>query len=115
MCRKFFFQLWTEEIVKLAYNINQMNLSTSRFLEKAHTRITLMTDKNDKISVKNIIKMFAQNKDDRKKVEKALEAAGMPSGKSDALSLQKFTFEDFFNFYKHLTMRTEVERIFEQM
>lgn len=59
--------------------------------------------------------MFAQNKEDRKKVEKALETAGLPSGKNDALSLQKFTFEDFFNFYKHFTLRTEVERIFEEM
>lgn len=74
-----------------------------------------MTDKNDKIPVKNIIKMVTQNKDDRKKVERALEAAGLPCGKNDALPVQKFSFEDFFNFYKHLTMRTEVDKIFEQL
>lgn len=109
------FQLWTEEMVKLAYNLNQMNLSATRFLLKAHTKLTLQQDKNDKIPVKNITKMFAQNKDDRKKVEKALDAAGFPSGKNDALSIQRFSFEDFFNFYKNLTMRTEVEKIFEEM
>jgi len=29
----------------------------------------------------SIIKMFAQNKDDRKRVEKALDISGFPSGK----------------------------------
>jgi len=34
---------------------------------------------------------------------------------NDALSLQKFQFEDFFNFYKSLTHRVEVEKIFEEL
>lgn len=32
-------------------------------------------------SVCSIVKMFAQNKDDRKRVEKALDISGFPSGK----------------------------------
>jgi phosphatidylinositol phospholipase C beta len=90
--------------------------------------------------------LFAQNREDRKRVEKALDISGLPSGKvrkscdpsivtfnsrigllytviyvclslfqNDALSLQKFQFEDFFNFYKSLTHRVEVEKIFEEM
>lgn len=59
--------------------------------------------------------MFAQNKDDRKKVEKALDISGLPSGKNDTISVEKFQFEDFFNFYKNLTQRTEVEKVFSEM
>ncbi|XP_025162258.1 1-phosphatidylinositol 4,5-bisphosphate phosphodiesterase classes I and II isoform X4 [Harpegnathos saltator] len=106
-------QHWTEQLFQLAYNLIQLNTSTTMFLLKAHTKLTLTADKSEKIPVKNIIKMFAQNKDDRKRVEKALDISGFPSGKSDVVPLQKFQFEDFFNFYKSLTQRTDVEKVFE--
>lgn len=63
----------------------------------------------------SIIKVFAQNKEDRKKVEKALDISGLPSGKNDTISVEKFQYEDFFNFYKNLTQRTEVEKVFSEM
>lgn len=59
--------------------------------------------------------MFASNKDDRRRVEKALDMSGLPSGKGDTLHLSKFQFEDFFNLYKNLIQRTEVEKIFDEM
>lgn len=59
--------------------------------------------------------MFTQNKEDRKRVEKALDISGFPSGKNDVISLQKFQFEDFFNFYKSLTQRSDVEKVFERI
>lgn len=59
--------------------------------------------------------MFTQNKEDRKRVEKALDISGLPSGKNDTISAEKFQFEDFFNFYKNLTQRAEVEKVFNEM
>ncbi|KAG7213901.1 hypothetical protein KM043_003103 [Ampulex compressa] len=106
-------QHWTEQLFQLAYNLTQLNTSTIMFLQKAHTKLTLAADKAGKIPVKNITRMFAQNKEDRKRVEKALDISGFPSGKSDVISLQKFQFEDFFNFYKSLTQRSDVEKVFE--
>ncbi|XP_076239602.1 phospholipase C at 21C isoform X1 [Calliopsis andreniformis] len=108
-------QHWTEQIFQLAYNLTLLNTSTTMFLQKAHTKLTLTADKSEKIPVKNIIRMFAQNKEDRKRVEKALDISGFPSGKNDVISLQKFQFEDFFNFYKSLTQRTDVEKVFESI
>ncbi|XP_076174145.1 phospholipase C at 21C isoform X2 [Ptiloglossa arizonensis] len=108
-------QHWTEQIFQLAYNLTLLNTSTTMFLQKAHTKLTLTADKSEKIPVKNIIKMFAQNKEDRKRVEKALDISGFPSGKNDVISLQKFQFEDFFNFYKSLTQRSDVEKVFESI
>ncbi|CAB0043893.1 unnamed protein product [Trichogramma brassicae] len=59
--------------------------------------------------------MFTQHKDDRKRVEKALESTGHSVGKNDSIPIQKFQFEDFFTFYKALTQRTDVEKIFDQL
>ncbi|XP_043266529.1 1-phosphatidylinositol 4,5-bisphosphate phosphodiesterase classes I and II isoform X2 [Venturia canescens] len=106
---------WTDQLFQLAYNLTLLNTSTMLFLQKAHTKLTLTADKSGKISTKNIIKMFTQNKEDRKRVEKALDSASLPSGKNDAVSLQKFQFEDFFTFYKALTQRSEVEKVFEEI
>ncbi|XP_012521905.1 1-phosphatidylinositol 4,5-bisphosphate phosphodiesterase classes I and II isoform X3 [Monomorium pharaonis] len=106
-------QHWAEQLFQLAYNLIQLNTSTTMFLLKAHTKLALTADKNEKVPVKNIIKMFTQNKEDRKRVEKALDISGFPSGKNDAVPLTKFQFEDFFNFYKSLTQRTDVEKVFE--
>lgn len=61
------------------------------------------------------MKMFAQNKDDRKRVEKALDSSGCPSGKNDSIAIEKFQYEDFFNFYKNLTQRPEVEKVFNDL
>lgn len=63
----------------------------------------------------SIIKHFASNKDDKRRVEKALDVSGLPSGKSDTLPQNKFQFEDFYNLYKNLTQRSEVEKIFEEL
>lgn len=59
--------------------------------------------------------MFSQNKDERKRVEKALENTGLPSGKLESISVSKFTFEEFYNLYKNLTQRDEVEKVFDNL
>ncbi|XP_058792167.1 1-phosphatidylinositol 4,5-bisphosphate phosphodiesterase classes I and II isoform X2 [Phymastichus coffea] len=106
---------WTDQILHLAYNLTQLNTSTIMFLQKAHTKLTLSADKQGNVPVKNIVKMFTQNKDDRKRVEKALDISGYASGKNDSIPLQKFQFEEFFNFYKSLTQRSDVEKVFDEI
>ncbi|RVE52618.1 hypothetical protein evm_002737 [Chilo suppressalis] len=113
--RKEIAQVWTEELFALAYNLNQLNNPTIKFLEKLHTRIVLKADKSGKILVKNIVRLFAQNKEDKKRVEKSLSESGLPTGKTDTISQSKFQFEDFFAFYKNLTQRTEVQTIFNKL
>lgn len=61
------------------------------------------------------MRQFAQNKEDKKRVEKALSESGLPTGKNDTISQSKFQFEDFFAFYKSLTQRTEVLKIFNSL
>ncbi|XP_065158334.1 1-phosphatidylinositol 4,5-bisphosphate phosphodiesterase classes I and II [Atheta coriaria] len=113
--RKEIAKLWTDSLMSLAYNLNRINGTNSMFLLKAYTKISLIPNKTGKIPVKNIVKMFAQNKDDRKRVEKALDSCGFPSGKNDAINPEKFTYDDFFSFYKHLTQRTDLEKVFYEL
>uniref|UniRef100_A0A2S2Q4C5 1-phosphatidylinositol 4,5-bisphosphate phosphodiesterase n=1 Tax=Sipha flava TaxID=143950 RepID=A0A2S2Q4C5_9HEMI len=108
-------QIWTDGLLKLALNLVQLNWSPIAFLHKTHTKLNLLVDKNGKIPVKNILKTFTQNKEDRKKVEKAMESSGLPSNKNDFVSPTKFTFEDFFTFYKNVTVRPEVAQLFDEV
>lgn len=59
--------------------------------------------------------MFAHSRDDKKRIETVLQSSGLPYGKNDTISLDKFQFEDFFNFYKNLTQRSEIEKVFNDM
>ncbi|KAG7306527.1 1-phosphatidylinositol 4-5-bisphosphate phosphodiesterase classes I and II, partial [Plutella xylostella] len=108
-------QLWTRELFALAYNLNQLTASALGALEKLHARIALRRDKQGYIQVKNIVRLFASSKEDRRRVEAALGAGGLPCGKDDRLHVDKFTFEDFFTFYKCLTQRDEVTQLFNQI
>lgn len=45
-------QHWTEQIFQLAYNLSLLNINTTMFLQKAHTKLTLGADKSEKIPVK---------------------------------------------------------------
>lgn len=46
------FQQWCDELVKLAYNLTQLNGSATMFLQKAHVKLSLQVDKSGKIPVK---------------------------------------------------------------
>ncbi|KAK7575739.1 hypothetical protein V9T40_012025 [Parthenolecanium corni] len=61
----------------------------------------------------SVLKMFSQNKEEKKRIEKALDSSGLPSGKNECLNPAAFSFEDFLTFYKNLTQRSELEKIFD--
>lgn len=63
----------------------------------------------------SILKLLAQNKEDRRLIEKALDSSGLPSHKNDSISEENFKFSDFFKFYTHLVQRTEVEQVFAKL
>lgn len=67
------------------------------------------------VLLRSIVRIFAQNKEDKKRVEKALSESGLPTGKTDTISQSKLQFEDFFAFYKSLTQRPEVQKIFNNL
>ncbi|XP_060077533.1 1-phosphatidylinositol 4,5-bisphosphate phosphodiesterase beta-1-like [Ylistrum balloti] len=106
---------WCDELLKYATNLLALNASALSYLEKAHTKLTHVLDVNGRIPVKNIVKMVAKHTEDRRRVEKALEAVGFNAGKNETIDPNKFTFDGFFNFYRHLVGRTEVDKVFDEI
>uniref|UniRef100_A0A8C1G701 1-phosphatidylinositol 4,5-bisphosphate phosphodiesterase n=1 Tax=Cyprinus carpio TaxID=7962 RepID=A0A8C1G701_CYPCA len=102
-------QMWADDILAIAYNTLRANACRQFFLEKVYVRLSLQTNKDGKIPVKNIFKMFPA---DKKRVEAALVAANLPKGKFDTIKPDVFTEAAFKTFILHLCPRPEINEIF---
>ncbi|XP_034530227.1 1-phosphatidylinositol 4,5-bisphosphate phosphodiesterase beta-2 [Notolabrus celidotus] len=102
-------QNWANDILAIAYNAARNNSCRQVFLEKIYVRISLHTNKDGKIPVKYIYKMFPA---DKKRVESALAAAHLPKGKYDSIKPDVFTEAAFKTFLTNLCPRPEIYEIF---
>ncbi|XP_074547434.1 1-phosphatidylinositol 4,5-bisphosphate phosphodiesterase beta-2 [Halichoeres trimaculatus] len=102
-------QNWANDILAIAYNASRSNACRQVFLEKIYVRISLHTNKDGKIPVKYIYKMFPA---DKKRVESALAAAHLPKGKYDSMKPDVFTEAAFKTFLTNLCPRPEIYEIF---
>ncbi|XP_053191151.1 1-phosphatidylinositol 4,5-bisphosphate phosphodiesterase beta-2 [Scomber japonicus] len=102
-------QNWANDILAIAYNAARNNACRQVFLEKIFIRISLQTNKDGKIPVKNIYKMFPA---DKKRVESALASANLPKGKYDTIKSDVFTEAAFKSFLSNLCPRPEIYEIF---
>ncbi|CAH2255376.1 1-phosphatidylinositol 4,5-bisphosphate phosphodiesterase beta-1 isoform X1 [Pelobates cultripes] len=102
---------WTDEIFNLATNLLAQNMSRDAFLEKAYTKLKLQANQEGRIPVKNIYRLFSA---DRKRVETALEACGLPSGRSDLIPQDDFTPEVYRDFLNNICPRPEIDNIFSE-
>jgi len=108
-------QLWTNELMKMAYNIYAINACPLTFLKKAHARLRFMVEKGDVLPVKKLTRMLTKDKVEMKRIEKALELTQLPSSRNDSILIDDFTFERFLSFYKNLVQRQELEQIFDKL
>ncbi|XP_021166158.2 1-phosphatidylinositol 4,5-bisphosphate phosphodiesterase beta-2 [Fundulus heteroclitus] len=102
-------QNWADDILAIAYNAARTNACRQVFLEKIYVRLSLHTNKDGKIPVKHIYKMFPA---DKKRVESALAAAHLPKGKYDSIKPDVFTEAAFRTFLTNLCPRPEIYEIF---
>ncbi|KAI1895437.1 hypothetical protein AGOR_G00106270 [Albula goreensis] len=102
-------QDWATDILAIAYNTLRNNACRQVFLEKMYVRISLQTNKDGKIPVKNIYKMFPA---DKKRVESSLSSAHLPKGKGDTMKPDVFTEDAFRTFLMNLCPRPEIYEIF---
>ncbi|XP_067223037.1 1-phosphatidylinositol 4,5-bisphosphate phosphodiesterase beta-2 [Chanodichthys erythropterus] len=102
-------QMWADDILAIAYNTLRANACRHTYLEKVYVRLLLHTNKDGKIPVKNIFKMFPA---DKKRVEAALAAANLPKGKFDTIKTEVFTEAAFKTFMLNLCPRPEINEIF---
>ncbi|KAL4656410.1 1-phosphatidylinositol 4,5-bisphosphate phosphodiesterase beta-2 isoform X3 [Arapaima gigas] len=102
-------QNWADDILAIAYNTLRNNACRQVFLDKVFVRISLQTNKDGKIPVKNIYKMFPS---DKKRVESALASANLPKGKGDTMKPEVFKESAFKSFLMNLCPRPEIYEIF---
>ncbi|KAE8600889.1 hypothetical protein XENTR_v10013440 [Xenopus tropicalis] len=102
---------WTDEVFSLATNLLAQNMSRDAFLEKAYTKLKLQANPEGRIPVKNINRLFSA---DRKRVETALEACNLPSGRSDSIPQDDFTPEVYKVFLNNICPRPEIDNIFSE-
>ena len=110
-------QMWAKELWDYVTNYcKPLNISPTLNIMKIHTQLTLLTHKPESpLPVKSIVKYFAQSKEDRRLVEKALDETEFPSSKSDLIKKDHFTYEKFQQFYQKLLTRSDVTDIFSKL
>uniref|UniRef100_A0AAY4CYP3 1-phosphatidylinositol 4,5-bisphosphate phosphodiesterase n=2 Tax=Denticeps clupeoides TaxID=299321 RepID=A0AAY4CYP3_9TELE len=102
-------QNWAADILAIVYNPLRANACRQVFLDKIYVRICLQTNKDGKIPVKNFYKMFPA---DKKRIDNALSAAGLPKGKFDSIKADVLTEAKFKEFLMHFCPRPEIYEIF---
>lgn len=103
---------WCSELWKYVRLINPLSTCAVQNLRKIHTQLCLFSNGEKPIPAKAVVKYFAQSKENRKGVERALDVSGLPSGKADEITMASFSFEEFQTFYKSLVGRTEMTSVF---
>ncbi|XP_046712055.1 1-phosphatidylinositol 4,5-bisphosphate phosphodiesterase beta-2 isoform X2 [Silurus meridionalis] len=102
-------QNWADDILSIAYNPHRATVCRQVYLDKLYVRLTLQTNKDGKIPVKYIYKMFPA---DKKRVDSALSSAKLPKGKFDSIKPEVFTEAAFKTFLMNLCPRPEIYEIF---
>ncbi|XP_072292720.1 1-phosphatidylinositol 4,5-bisphosphate phosphodiesterase beta-1 isoform X1 [Eucyclogobius newberryi] len=103
-------KVWSEELFALCSNLLSLNLHREQSLLKAYVKLTLLPNADERIPVKNIVRLFSS---DRKRVESALESCKLPYGRGDSIKLEDFTLDVYNSFLESLCPRPELMHIFK--
>ena len=107
-------QTWCSELWSYVRSLNPLSISSIQNLQKIHTQLLLLTKAEKPIPVRAIVKFFAQNREDRKVIERALDQSGFSSGRGDVIDKKYFGFEQFQVFYQKLLIRNEITEVFSK-
>lgn len=77
-------------------------------------RLGFQVDHRGKIPVKVIARTFASGKTE-KLIYQILAELGLPSGKSDIIEPETFTFDKFYALYHKICPRNDIEELFRSM
>jgi phosphatidylinositol phospholipase C, beta len=73
-----------------------------------------MTTADGKIPVANVLKTFASGKSE-KMVFQTLKELELPDTKEDSMDPEAFTFDKFWEMYKKIAPRMDIEELFTQV
>ena len=77
-------EFWCQEMSQLIRSFNPLLSNAMQSLRKIHTKILLKSNADGSIPVKLVSNFFAQNKEDHKIIEQALDMSGLPSDKNES-------------------------------
>lgn len=77
-------------------------------------RLGFLTDPKGKVPVKVVARTFASGKTE-KLVYQCLSELGLPSGKSDTMDKEAFTFDKFYALYHKICPRNDIEELFRSV
>ncbi|XP_077295962.1 no receptor potential A isoform X2 [Arctopsyche grandis] len=77
-------------------------------------RLGFLTDPKGKVPVKVVARTFASGKTE-KLVYQCLSELGLPSGKSDTIEKDAFTFDKFYALYHKICPRNDIEELFRSI
>ncbi|KAL1238412.1 1-phosphatidylinositol 4,5-bisphosphate phosphodiesterase beta-3 [Trichinella spiralis] len=108
-------QNWAEELFRRASNVLFRNGCVLDYLNVAYAKMRYCFGTNE-IPTKDVLNLFALNKDDRKIVEKAMVDSGLLENINlTVMKMDDLSKERFFLFYTCLTCRREVDEVFSNI
>lgn len=105
---------WQAGLRLITHNTKASNVCPTTQLMKHWMRLSFQVDPKGKVPVKVISKTFASGKTE-KLVYQGLADLGLPSGKSDKMEPEAFTFEKFKSLYFKICPRNDIEELFQSI
>jgi len=106
-------QFWSEELEAYIRLRKPLMITAQHSLNKIYQNILQSVREDKNIPSKNLVRLFASSKEDRKVVDKALQDCGLPHGKNEEIPRQHFHFNLFKDFYLNLCQRKEIKTVFD--
>eukprot|EP00094_Tigriopus_californicus_P012882 TCALIF_12455-PA protein Name:"Similar to PLCB4 1-phosphatidylinositol 4,5-bisphosphate phosphodiesterase beta-4 (Homo sapiens)" AED:0.17 eAED:0.17 QI:0/0.75/0.82/0.94/1/1/17/384/960 len=107
-------RIWRSNLRRLTNNVKMNNVCPKTNLEKHWKRLRMTTTVDGNVSVRAVAKTFASGKTERL-VYQVLQECQLPCGKNDSIPMKDFTFEKFYQIYKILCPRTDIDNLFEEL
>ncbi|XP_041981500.1 1-phosphatidylinositol 4,5-bisphosphate phosphodiesterase isoform X1 [Aricia agestis] len=104
-------KVWLDGLRKITHNVKANNVCPMTCLKKHWMRLCFLTDPKGKVPVKVVARTFASGKTE-KLVYQCLSELGLPSGKSDSMEKEAFTFDKFYALYHKICPRNDIEELF---
>ncbi|GAB6030959.1 hypothetical protein CHUAL_007783 [Chamberlinius hualienensis] len=105
---------WQMVLRKITNNVKANNVCPMTCLKKHWMRLGFLIDPQGRIQVKRIANTFASGKTE-KIVCQSLSEVGLPSGKSDCIDPDQFTFDKFYKIYHKICPRNDIEELFQSI
>lgn len=102
------FKLETLILMPLSFSLYYFSLHDSWM------RLGFQVDVKGRVPVKVVARTFASGKTE-KMIYQCLSDLGLPSGKSDTMERDDFTFDKFYELYHKVCPRNDIEELFRTM